>query len=526
MINVFYMSYQPYFLEMAKILYKEDEFNPIYWNITTTIKNDVKNTFPECILHNHYDALKGNPPEFLKNIKLEPLCPSLLKSLSQCERIALRIMERNDTYANNFKHIDRVNLYKYFVQYWITVIKKLQPTYIIFEEEPHQASEYVLYKVANLLGVKTIMFIRTTIDQRMYPVNEFEIGSKIIEEAYKNALKQKEQVVLSEEMENYLNKIQGKYSEVIALHLYDQTDNINNLLDRKSIVLKSFKKLFTLNTSLKQIEPQVKLLFDFENKYFKSDQKQYFKSFNKSDLKYIEHIYYKSKSIVKKYFLKKYYDEISEVHVDLTLSYVFCAIHYQPEKTTCPLGGDFDDQLYMIELLSKTLPQGWILYVKEHPSQFVTSYARYGEHFRSYKYYKKIKMLKNVKLVSIQTDTFKLIDNAKAVATVTSTSAWEAVLRGIPSLTFGYSWFNHCKGVNFIDSLSDLKLFFHNLENSKITLDLDDIKCFLSVIENCTFKGVIGGDGVQKYFGITVENNSKEHIKAIRQIKAYTRRRN
>ena len=200
------------------------------------------------------------------------------------------------------------------------------------------------------------------------------------------------------------------------------------------------------------------------------------------------------------------------------MPYVFCAIHYQPEKTTCPLGGDFDDQLYMIELLSKTMPKGWVLYVKEHPSQFVTSYARYGEHFRSYAYYDKIKKLENVKLVSITTDTFNLIDNAKAVATVTSTSAWEAVIRGVPALTFGHSWFNYCNGVKYVESLNDLYLFFNKLEKEEIKLNLDDVKSFLSVIEKQTFKAIIGGYGVQKYFDISIQENSIEHVKAIRKI--------
>ncbi|WP_428024998.1 hypothetical protein [Arcobacter sp.] len=518
MTNVFYMSYQPYFVEMAKILYKEDDFQPVYWNIVNDIENNIKDVFENCILHNHYDAIKGIPPKELANILLEPLCPKTLQKLSQCERIALRMMERNDTYADNFAHRDRVLLYKYFVQYWVAIINKLKPKYIIFEEEPHQASEYVLYKVAKMMNVETIMFIRTTIDQRMYPVNEFETGSEIIKKKYETILNQKNKLEISNEIEKYLEKIQGNYSEVISLHLYDQTDNINNLLDEKSKFLKRLKKIFSFSINLKKFKIQIKLLLDFNSQYFKSDQKQYFKSFKNSNLKYIEHIYFKSKSIIKKYFLKKYYDKISEKSVDLTIPYIFCAIHYQPEKTTCPLGGDFDDQLYMIELLSKTMPKGWTLYVKEHPSQFVTSYARYGEHFRSYGYYDQIKKLKNVKLVSIKTDTFSLIDNAKAVATVTSTSAWEAVIRGVPSLTFGYSWFNHCNGIFYVKSLKDLEDFFELIHQNNYKPNIEDIKCFLTILEKNTFKSVIGGEGVQKYFNISVKQNALGHIKAIRNL--------
>ena len=518
MTNVFYMGYQPYFYEMAKILYEEDNFKPVYWDTIDSIEDDVKKVFPKCIVHNHYDALKGIPPNDYKKLELEPLCPKILQDMSKYERIALRMMERNDTYSDNFKHRDRVLLYKYFAQYWITVINKLNPKYIFFEEEPHQASEYVLYKIAKLMNVETIMFVRSTIDQRMYPISEFEVGSEIIKKEYKNTLHDKDKIKLSDEMEEYFKKIQGNYSDVISLHLYDQIDNVNNLLDKKNKVFKILKKIFSLNINLKKIKRQIEFLFDFDAIYFKSDQKQYFKSFKNSKLKYVEHIYFKSKSIIKKQFLKRYYTRVSRESVDLNVPYIFCAVHYQPEKTTCPLGGDFDDQLYMIELLSKTIPEGWKLYVKEHPSQFVTSYARYGEHFRSYEYYNKLKMYDNVELVSIKLDTFTLIDNSKAVATVTSTSVWEGIIRGIPGLTFGYSWFNHCNGVYNVQSLQDLYDFFERIQKKSFKINPLDIKCFLKVIEEHTYKGVIGGYSVQQFYDITAKENGIEHLKAVRNL--------
>ena len=254
MVNVFYMSYQPYFLEVAKILHQEDGFSPVYWNTMSPIDKNIQEVFPECILHNHYDALKGNPPKELEELVLEPLCPKFLQNLSQCERIALRMMERNDTYVDNFTHRDRVLSYKYFVQYWMTIINKFKPKYIFFEEEPHQASEYILYKVAKLMNVETIMFIRTTIDQRMYPVNEFEVGSEIIKKAYQDVLSQKNKVVLSDEMDYYLKKIQGNYSEVLSLHLYDQIENVSNLLDKRDkLFFHKFKKFFSSSINFKNI---------------------------------------------------------------------------------------------------------------------------------------------------------------------------------------------------------------------------------------------------------------------------------
>lgn len=523
LIDVMYFSYQPYFLELAKEMQK-DNWNPVYWNVIENIKEDIKESFPNVICHNHYDAIKGIPPLEYKDKILDSLCPTFLIKMSKYERIALRMMERNDTFANNFSYRERVELYKYFVQYWLTVLNDLKPKYIIFEEEPHQATEYVLYAICQLKNIECIMFVRTTINQYLYPVNSFENGSDIISDKYKYALEHinLDTLVLSDFMNEYLNNILGSYEEAITLHLYDQIDEVNILVSENSLLvnyIKDFKKIIS-KININTIKIYCNLLFSKSGKYFLSDQKQKGKTLKNSKLTYIEHLYYKTISIFKKKRLKKYYDLIISQNIDLNVPYVFCAIHYQPEKTTCPLGGDFDDQLYMIQLLSENLPAGWLLYVKEHPSQFISSYARYGEHYRTKEYYDNIIRLSNVRLLSISSDTFKLIDNAKAVATVTSTSAWEAVIRKTPSLVFGYSWFNHCNGVFHVSSLEDIKSFFISLQNG-LSIDLNEIKLFLKIIEENTFKGIIGGPGVQKYFSISVKKNSNEHAKAIRALIKY-----
>lgn len=49
--------------------------------------------------------------------------------------------------------------------------------------------------------------------------------------------------------------------------------------------------------------------------------------------------------------------------------FIYVPLHMQPELTTCPLGGQFADQLLMVRMLSAHLPKGYRLYVKEHPDQ-------------------------------------------------------------------------------------------------------------------------------------------------------------
>ena len=100
----------------------------------------------------------------------------------------------------------------------------------------------------------------------------------------------------------------------------------------------------------------------------------------------------------------------------------------------------------MIEILAAVVPNNWLIYVKEHPYQWLPRGAKYFD-YRYAGFYEKIQRIKNVRLVPVTTDTFTLIERAQTVATITGTAGWEAVLRGKSALCFGYSWYRHCPGI-------------------------------------------------------------------------------
>ena len=115
------------------------------------------------------------------------------------------------------------------------------------------------------------------------------------------------------------------------------------------------------------------------------------------------------------------YARLVSRNLDLSQNYIFCALQYQPEKSTCPLGGLLNEQYLMVEMLSKFVPKNWKIYVKEHPSQFVYNYTRYGEISRNKKYYEKLNRIRNVELVPLELNTISIIRSSKAVASVAGT---------------------------------------------------------------------------------------------------------
>ena len=125
---------------------------------------------------------------------------------------------------------------------------------------------------------------------------------------------------------------------------------------------------------------------------------------------------------------------------------MYLPLSFQPERTTCPQAGVFDDQLLTVETVARALPEGWVIYVKENPGQLRPANI-FSHMYRYDGYYERIVKFENVQLVPVETSTYDLIENAQAIAVGTGTAGWEALLRSKPVLVFGFVWYMYCDGV-------------------------------------------------------------------------------
>jgi len=115
--------------------------------------------------------------------------------------------------------------------------------------------------------------------------------------------------------------------------------------------------------------------------------------------------------------------------------YVLYPIHFQPEASTLVQAPYYLDQAALIEDISKSLPVGYQLYVKEH----VSNRGR-----RPLAFYKRLRDTFGVRLLGPDEDTWALIRDAAAVAVITGTVGWEGLLFGKPVVTFGDVFYNEC----------------------------------------------------------------------------------
>lgn len=130
-------------------------------------------------------------------------------------------------------------------------------------------------------------------------------------------------------------------------------------------------------------------------------------------------------------------------------NYVYMPLHLIPESSVFVKASYYVDELNLIEQVSKSLPIGWKLYVKEHQ-------AMLGE--RALSFYEKAAELHNVRVVQINyyKDPKPWIANAKGVVTITGTAAYEAALLGKKSIVFGEVPFSMIDGITRITDFSQL----------------------------------------------------------------------
>ncbi|MGI6387357.1 MAG: hypothetical protein ACOX2W_09550 [Desulfomonilia bacterium] len=134
-----------------------------------------------------------------------------------------------------------------------------------------------------------------------------------------------------------------------------------------------------------------------------------------------------------KFDLYKSYSRVSEKKLDED-PFITYFMHYQPERTSLPEGLSYAQQWNAIRLISWALPEGWTLYVREHPTIWLRplDFA-----IRTKNFYDDVSKLRNVKVCPMDIDTFELIDKSIAVATLTGKVGFQAILRNKPVLAFG-----------------------------------------------------------------------------------------
>ncbi len=416
------------------------------------------------IFHSYRDAVESIPARGIDLFSFEPLGEEIIRKLYRAESLALTMM---NLICNNLCVDERRRIYYGMVRYWRGVLLACQPDVLIFPNMPHAVYDYILYELAHAFGIKTILFDDTRFPGRLLPFSDFKCLTKSLQEE--------------------IVRNRGK-----NFSLNDLADDI-----RDYYVSRSRRDYNVTPSYIKDLKEKHSLRWSLPWKDIARCVKD-FSVFKKAPRYLMWFLPAKGREILRRarthgsYLfvsdLRKEYTAL-QVFPDFSRKFVYFPLQKQPERSTSPQGDMFVDQLLALEILSASVPDDWVIYVKEHPVQWVHFGIRFSS-FRYRGYYEKIARIRNVRLLPLDINSYKLINTSQLVSAVTGSAGWEAVLRSKPAIIFGTVWYQDCPGIFKATGVEDCRKAVDTII-AGFRIDQAKMVHYLKCFDAVTFRGFI-----------------------------------
>ncbi len=380
-----------------------------------------------------------------------------------------------------------INLYK-TVLYWSKIIEKDNIEALILQVLPHTPLANLLYYLCKNKKIKSYIIYPSLVPGYSFVFRDIKDSKHEVKDEYLKLLRQYAEkdiadIFLPPDHEALFNKFCNPHSDLTPEYM------------KRTISPPKLKKIKRVenNGFLNQFLAYWKSCEDrgIENKisFFVKTQLQ-------------KKVKYSAKELTKMYFKK--WDDFAK-KPDLEKKYIYVPLHLQPEATTLPMGGLFKNQELLVQVLSECVPDDVYLYVKENPKQ--------DYRFRNMDYPNYLNNMKNVVLMPRDFDTYKLIDNCVAVASVTGTALWEGIWKNKPGIMFGHFLTQYAPGIFKVNTKDECKKIVDRIldENENTEISQKELKLFLLALSKNTFLGQI-------HWGIDVDNRDipeQERVDAI-----------
>lgn len=407
----------------------------VYW----VGENPVAALNPDgSIFHDHYDAWDGVRAPALKDARIPPASHAMISSMCETESLILTMMN---------KHFDgapvdeRKHIYYTMLAYWDYVLEMTKPDLILYALVPHSVYSNILYDLARKRGIPSVCFEDTWAALRLLPFDDFWSGNARLKEAVDRYMR----VPLS--------------PDDIGPELREFYETSRRLRTPPSYM--SDQKKLAAGFGLIRHRIRIAVASIMNGTIYRHAQSYVKRSFQKN----LRHEY------------RKFARE-----PDWNVPFVYFPLSFQPERTTSPQGGIYHDQILAAETIASALPEGWELYVKEHPSQW---WLRGKERYSSARYagyYERIAQIPRVRLVPIEISSFDLTERSKTVATITGTAGWEALVRGKSPIVFGIPWYRDCPGIFQVASEDDCREALVRVAQGAAVSE-HDVLAFLKALE-------------------------------------------
>ena len=319
-----------------------------------------------------------------------------------------------------------------------SILVTYQINSIIYTSTPHNIFTWVFAKVAECLGVEVIYFRNSMVPWRFHMLRGLKRKPILINLTY--------------------DKFEKKDKEMQETKLFQEF---------------SQKKHFLSLQAMPQYEKERFLLH---------------KGRSLSIAAYIRANFRNPLSIINVIACKRRYDYLA-MDFPNGRAYAVFFLHFQPERTTLPEGYGFAQQLIALQAFRAALPQCVKLLVKEHPSTFrnVCSWRE-----RLPWFYDLIAGMGGTELTKMENNTYKLIDDATVVATITGSVAIESLLRGTPAIYFGLGGYHGVDHpfLHHYDNQDALCSFLEKLDNTDCGKDKENLSMLFDGVRANTIDGL------------------------------------
>ena len=224
------------------------------------------------------------------------------------------------------------------------------------------------------------------------------------------------------------------------------------------------------NSFAKSKNQQLKASFDY---LFQSDNSNLNTHYSYFGRKKISVLFHEINSVIKKRNRKSFIDNNLSKNLNTNENFIYFPLHVDNERALLIDAPLFTDQIEIIRQIVKSLPVGYQLFVKEHPSQFVRGWRKTSE-------YNEIMKIPNVTLFHPEVPSEEFYKKCSAVITITGTSGFEAAIYGKPAITFVDTGYTILPSVFRLEKIEDLrKIIQKALETKVLSSDVDKYLNFL-----------------------------------------------
>ena len=182
--------------------------------------------------------------------------------------------------------------------------------------------------------------------------------------------------------------------------------------------------------------------------------------------------------VLKKNFRTNYMDKKLSHVVDDSTPFVYFPLQIMPERTLLISSPFNTNQIEIIKHISKSLPIGYRLCVKEHPFQVTREW-------RKTSFYNEILSIPNVQLLHSSIKTEDIMKKCSLVITINGAAGLEAAIHKKPSILFSDFSYSILPSVYQLKSIDELPTAIRQSLRKKV--NPNDVAKYLNLLEANSF---------------------------------------